>query len=72
MGFTKGSTQALDHMAKLRAMRGKNKSNQSTINNTYQPVQTTQSEAPPKSRGRFIKGSDEAKAYMASIRPSKR
>ena len=74
MGYAKGSTQAMEHMAKLRSMRGKNKSNQSnqlTINNAPKPVQTKESEA-PKRRGRLIRGSIEAKEYMASIRPSKR
>ena len=70
MGYAKGSIQAMEHMAKLRSMRGKNKSNQSTINNAPQPVQTKESEA-PKRRGRLIRGSIEAKEYMASIRPKR-
>ena len=73
MGYAKGSTQAMEHMAKLRSMRGKNKSNQSnqsTINNAPKPVQTNESEA-PKRRGRLVKGSEEARLYMASIRPKR-
>ena len=73
MGYAKGSTQAMEHMAKLRSMRGKNKSNQSnqlTINNAPQPVRTNETEA-PKRRGRLVKGSEEARLYMASIRPKR-
>ena len=73
MGYAKGSIQAMEHMAKLRSMRGKNKSNQSnqlTINNAPKPVQTKESEA-PKRRGRLIRGSIEAKEYMSSIRPKR-
>ena len=73
MGYAKGSIQAMEHMAKLRSMRGKNKSNQSnqiTINNAPQPVQTKETEA-PKRRGILIRGSIEAKEYMASIRPKR-
>ena len=73
MGFQKNSPEAKEHMSKMRAMRGKNKSNQSnqlTINNAPQPVQTNETEA-PKRRGRLIRGSIEAKEYMASIRPKR-
>ena len=73
MGYAKGSTQAMEHMAKLRSMRGKNKSNQSnqlTINNAPQPVQRKETEAPTR-RGRLVKGSEEARIYMASIRPKR-
>ena len=64
MGFSKGSQAALDHMARIRSMRKNNKISQSTINAS--PVQPLEAN---KRRGRLIKGSDEAKAYMASIRP---
>ena len=68
MGFTKGSTQAIEHMAKIRAMRKNKQSTQSMINNV-EPVETNQPEGEtPKRRGRLIKGSPEAKAFMASIR----
>ena len=73
MGYAKGSTQAMEHMAKLRSMRGKNKSNQSnqsTINNAPQPVQTNETETPQR-RGRLIKGTEAARLYMASIRPKR-
>ena len=70
MGFQKNSPEAKEHMSKMRAMRGKNKSNQSTINNAPQPVQTNETEAPQR-RGRLVKGSDEARLYMASIRPKR-
>ena len=66
MGFTKGSQEAIDHMAKLRSMRKGNKS-VSMVNNV-EPVEVVASVG---RRGRFIKGSPEAKAYMASIRPKK-
>ena len=70
MGFQKGSTQALEHMARIRAMK---KGKQSTQNqtqsmvNNVEPVETNQLETSER-RGRFVKGSAEAKAYMASIR----
>ena len=44
---------------------------ETTINNEVQEPLKTVLEEPPKSRGRFIKGSQEAKEYMASIRPKK-
>ena len=72
MGFTKGSTQAIEHMAKIRAMRKNKQSTQSMINNV-EPVETNQSEGEtPKRRGRLIKGSIEAREYMASIRARKK
>ena len=68
MGFTKGSTQAIEHMAKIRAMRKNKQATQSMINNV-EPVETNQTDGEiPKRRGRLIKGSPEAKAFMASIR----
>ena len=73
MGFQKNSPEAKEHMSKMRAMRGKNKSNQSnqlTINNAPKPVQTNESEAPQR-RGRLVKGSEAARLYMASIRPKR-
>ena len=69
MGFLKGSQAALDHMARIRSMRKNNKISQSTINAS--PVQPAQPLEANKRRGRLIKGSDEAKAYMASIRPKR-
>ena len=68
MGVTKGSTLALEHMAKIRATRKNKQATQSMINNV-EPVETNRSEGEtPKRRGRLIKGSIEAKQYMASIR----
>jgi hypothetical protein len=66
MGFTKGSQEAINHMAKIRSMRKGNKS-VSMVNNV-EPVEAVASVG---RRGRLIKGSPEAKAYMASIRPKK-
>ena len=70
MGFQKGSTQALEHMAKIRAMRNGKKSNQSMVNNV-EPVQTEEVVVAGR-RGRLVKGSAEAKAFMASIRSKKK
>ena len=73
MGFQKGSTQALEHMARIRAMKkGKQSSQnqtQSMVNNV-EPVQTEQ--VVTGRRGRLVKGSAEAKAFMASIRERKK
>ena len=69
MGFQKGSTQALEHMAKIRAMRNGKKTTQSMVNNV-EPVQTEQ--VVTGRRGRLVKGSAEAKAFMASIRERKK
>ena len=67
MGFLKGSQAALEHMSKIRSMRKNNKSTESTIKaSSVQPVQPLEAN---KRRGKLIKGSEEAKAYMASIRP---
>ena len=66
MGFTKGSDAAKEHMAKIRAMRNGKKSTQSMVNNV-EPVQTNQIETP-----KLIKGSIEAREYMASIRSKKK
>ncbi len=61
-------------MAKIRVMR---KSKQSTQNETQsmvnngEPVVTNQIET-PKRRGKLIKGSIEAREYMASIRSKKK
>ena len=71
MGFQKGSPEAIAHMAKLRSMRRGNKSTQSTIDNVGQKLQMTE-ETVPQKRGKLIKGSSEAKAYMASIRRPKK
>ena len=70
MGFTKGSDAAKEHLAKIRAMRNGKKSNQSMVNNV-EPVQTNQIET-SKGRGKLIKGSIEAREYMASIRSKKK
>ena len=69
MGFQKGSTQAIEHMAKIRAMRNGKKTTQSMVNNV-EPVQTEQ--VVTGRRGRLVKGSAEAKAFMASIRERKK
>ena len=74
MGFTKGSTQAIEHMAKIRAMR---KNKQPTQNETQsildnvEPVETNQTEN-PKRRGKLIKNSIEAKQHMTDIRSKKK
>ena len=68
MGFPKGSTLALEHMAKIRAMRKGKKSMvqiDSVVDN-IEPVQTE--EVVTGRRGKLVKGSIEAKAFMASIR----
>ncbi len=70
MGFQKGSTQALEHMAKIRAMRKSKQSTQSMVNNV-EPVVTNQIET-PKRRGKLIKGSAEAKAFMTEIHSKKK
>jgi hypothetical protein len=70
MGFTKGSDAAKEHMAKIRAMQNGKKSTQSMVNNV-EPVETNQIET-PKRRGKLIKGSIEAREYMASIRSKKK
>ena len=70
MGFQKGSTEALEHMAKIRAMRKSKQSTQTMVNNV-EPVETNQIET-PKRRGRLVKGSNEAREYMASIRAKKK
>ena len=67
MGFLKGSQAALDHMARIRSMRKNNKISQSTINAS--PVQPVQPLEANKRRGKLIKGSIQAREYMASIRP---
>jgi len=50
------------------------KQEETIINNEIQdaPPPPTASDEPPKIRGRFIKGSHEAKEYMASIRKPKK
>ena len=70
MGFTKGSDAAKEHMAKIRAMRNGKKSTQSMVNNV-EPVQTEEVVVTGR-RGRLVKGSAEAKAFMASIRSKKK
>ena len=70
MGFQKGSTQALEHMAKIRAMRNGKKTTQSMVNNV-EPVQTEEVVVAGRRR-RLVKGSAEAKAFMASIRSKKK
>ena len=70
MGFQKGSTQALEHMAKIRAMRKGKQSTQSMVNNV-EPVEAV-GEVVTGRRGRLVKGSTEAKAFMASIRARKK
>ena len=67
MGFSKGSQAALDHMARIRSMRKNNKISQSTINAS--PVQPAQPLEANTKRGKLIKGSIQAREYMASIRP---
>ena len=69
MGFPKGSSQALEHMAKIRAMKKGKQSSQSMVNNV-EPVQ--KEEVVVGRRGRLVKGSAEAKAFMAEIRSKKK
>lgn len=57
-GMTKGSQEAKDIMARVRAGRKAKK-------------EESDEEAPKMRRGRFVKGSQEAKDYMASIRRRK-
>ena len=70
MGFQKGSTQALEHMAKIGALR---KSKQPTVQidpvvDDNEPV----SEVVTGRREKLVKGSIEAREYMASIRSKKK
>lgn len=53
----KGSQEAKDHMAKLRAMRGKNKASKEG-----------EEPASKSSSKRLVKGSQEAKDHMAKLR----
>ena len=70
MGFQKGSTQALEHMAKIRALR---KSKQpmvqidSVVDNN-EPV----SKVATGRREKLVKGSAEAKTFMSSIKERKK
>ena len=71
----KGSDLAKEHMAKIRAMRKKKELTQNetqSILDNVEPVETNQTDGEiPKRRGRLIKGSPEAKAFMANIRAKK-
>ena len=69
MGFTKGSSEALAHMLKIRNMRGNKKTSDQTMdNNNNNNIEQTQS----KRGGRLIKGSQEAKEYMAILRSKRK
>ena len=72
--FEKGSESAKENMKKVREGRKKKESTQnqteSMINN-IEPVETNQIET-PKRRGRFVKGSAEAREYMAELRSKRK
>ena len=71
MGFLKGSQQAIDHMAKIRAMKGGNKKKSNQISsidtNNNNNIEQTKSK-----RGRLVKGSSEAIEYMAMLRSKRK
>jgi hypothetical protein len=70
-GFKKGSREAHMHMAKIRAMRGKNKDSDSESGSSEdESVSGSERDfsRPVKTGKRFVKGSREAKEYMAKIR----
>ena len=69
MGFPKGSQQAIDHMAKIRAMKGNKKTSDQSMdnNNNNNNIEEIQSK-----RGRLIKGSKEAKEYMTMLRSKRK
>ena len=72
--FEKGSDEAKAYMKSIREARKKKESTQnqteSMINNV-EPVETNPIET-PKRRGRLVKGSIEAREYMAEIRSKKK
>jgi hypothetical protein len=72
--FEKGSDEAKAYMKSIREGRKKKESTQnqteSMINNV-EPVETNPIET-PKRRGRLVKGSIEAREYMAQIRSKKK
>ena len=72
--FEKGSDEMKAYMKSIREGRKKKESTQnqteSMINNV-EPVETNQIET-PKRRGRLVKGSIEAREYMAQIRSKKK
>lgn len=63
--FTKGSNEAKEFMARIRSMR---KGSKATVTATIAEPEAVVSGG---RRGRLVKCSPEAKAYMASIRPKK-
>jgi len=70
----KGSELAKEHMRKVREGRKKKESTQNqteSIINNVEPVETNPIET-PKRRGRLVKGSIEAREYMAQIRSKKK
>lgn len=64
--FTKGSNEAKEFMARIRSMRKGKVTAMATIAESPQEAVVSGGR-----RGRLVKGSPEAKAYMASIRPKK-
>jgi hypothetical protein len=64
----KGSELAKEHMAKIRAMRKGKQSTQNETASMINNVEPIQEEVVTGRRGRLVKGSAEAKAYMVSIR----
>ena len=71
MGFGKGTQESMDHMAKMRAMRGGNK--KTSISNQISSTDNNNNiEQVPKRGGRLIKGSQAAKEYMQLLRSKRR
>ena len=72
--FEKGSDEAKAYMKSIREGRKKKESThtptESIVDNS-EPVETNQIET-PKRRGRLVKGSIEAREYMAQIRSKKK
>ena len=70
MGFPKGSQQSKVHMEMVRSMRGNKKTSnqsqtQSMDNNNIEQTQVSK-------RGRLVKGTTEAREYMAMLRSKRK
>ena len=72
MGFQKGSTEALEHMARIRAMRKGKQSTQNETASMINNIEPRQEDVVTGRRGRLVKGSIEAREYMAQIRSKKK
>ncbi len=70
MGFIKGSEGAKEHMAKIRALR-KGKQPIVQIDSTVDNIEPVSEEVTGR-REKLVKGSIEAREYMASIRSKKK